>query len=262
MSGAVVLAARAAFRSGAGLVYVICPDSISKIIHTLTIESIVKGVKTNQKFGTFKENSLDSTYNLIKNSDVMLIGPGMGQNQSTKKLLLKLLKNNLVKKNKNIKVILDADAICLIDKKYIKNQKLSKYPFILTPHAGEMARLLKTNTSNIKNNRIEIASKTSKELNSIIILKGANTVISNPKKEIYINTTGNSGMATAGSGDVLSGILSGLLGQGLDCFNAAKLAVYIHGLAGDYSKKGKGTLGLIASDIVENIPKAILSLKR
>lgn len=259
MSGAVVLAANAAFRSGAGLVYVICPDCISQIVHISSTESIVRGIKTNIRYGTFKDNSIEPFMDIILKADVLVIGPGMGQNKSTKQLLNKLLKFS---QNRKLKVILDADAINFSNKDMIKNQTVSFNPIILTPHAGEMARLIKKSISYIQKNRVEITQKTSKELNSIIILKGAYTVVSNPENDTFINTTGNCGMATAGSGDVLSGILSAFIAQGINPFDAAKLSVYVHGLAGDMAKKEKGVLGLIASDIIENIPKAILSLSK
>ena len=128
---------------------------------------------------------------------------------------------------------------------------------IITPHPGEMARLLEIKTKDIQNKRREIARSFAKEYNLIVALKGYHTIVAAPDGSTYINKTGNSGMSTAGSGDVLVGIISAFLAQGLGSFDAVKFGVYIHGLAGDLATKEKTQLGLIASDIINYIPNVI-----
>ena len=259
MVGAVVLVAKAALRSGAGLVYVISPGSISPIIHGSIIEAIVRGVGHETKQGTLTQESLYDAKDIIKNADVLVIGPGLGQNKETKKAIRKLLGSKNISL-KNLQVVVDADAINVLDKATLKKQKLSKNPLIITPHPGEMARLINKRISEVQRQRIFLAEKISEELDSIIILKGHKTVVACSGKKTLVNPTGNSGMATAGAGDVLSGVLAGFLAQGVSGYGASKLAVYIHGLAGDLAEREKGTLGLIASDIIDKLPKALLSL--
>ena len=133
----------------------------------------------------------------------------------------------------------------------------AQHTTILTPHPGEMARLLNKTTAEIQKKRKVVASDFAKEYNVIVVLKGYKTVVADPKGNIYINKTGNPGMATAGSGDVLTGMIAAFLGQGLIPFQAAKYAVYLHGLAGDLAAKEKTQIGMIASDIIEKIPEAI-----
>jgi len=128
---------------------------------------------------------------------------------------------------------------------------------IITPHLGEMARILDTKAKDVHGRRREIAKNFAEEYNLIVILKGYRTIVAAPFGSIYVNKTGNSGMSTAGSGDVLVGIISAFLAQGLTSFEAAKLGVYIHGLAGDLAEKEKTQMGLIASDIVDHISEAI-----
>jgi NAD(P)H-hydrate epimerase len=128
---------------------------------------------------------------------------------------------------------------------------------IVTPHPGEMARLLGISVNKVQGQRKEISQKFARDYKLTVVLKGHNTVVADYKGNSYINKTGNPGMATAGSGDVLTGIIGAFLGQGLSAFDAAKFAVYLHGLAGDLAAKEKTQLGMIASDIIEKIPVAI-----
>ena len=152
-------------------------------------------------------------------------------------------------------VVIDAGAINFIaeNKEILKTKKC---PLVFTPHPGEFARLTGLSIDEINSNRIFLASKYANELSSIILLKGAATVISSVNGEIRINSSGNSGMATAGSGDVLSGIIAALLAQGMNLFDSASIGAYIHGLSGDIAKEKLTEFGMIASDIIDNIPYA------
>ena len=153
-------------------------------------------------------------------------------------------------------MVIDADAMGALNH-HLGILKRHKGSVILTPHAKEMSRLFAVDVNRIKKNRKLIAEKYAKDYNSIIILKGHKSIVTDGNKKFFINQTGNPGMATAGSGDVLSGIVGAFLAQGLDPFSAAKYATHIHGLAGDVAAKDKTQMGLIASDIINQIPTAL-----
>ena len=156
-------------------------------------------------------------------------------------------------------MVIDADGINALagELKIIKQAAKSKLPVILTPHPGEISRLLKISTKEIQKKRKKVAKKLAMDYNIIAVLKGFHTIVADCKNNIYINKTGNPGMATAGSGDILTGMVAAFLGQGLNGFEASKYAVYLHGLAGDIAAKEKTQISLIASDIIERIPEAI-----
>ena len=153
-------------------------------------------------------------------------------------------------------MVLDADALNAISKNVSALKKI-KSKYVVTPHPGEMAKLINKSAEYVKNNRLIVAKKFSHDYNAVVVLKGAGTIVAEPGGKCYINSTGNPGMATAGSGDVLTGIIAGFIGQGLKIFDASVIGVYIHGLAGDLTAKDKGEIGLIAGDMVEKIPYAI-----
>jgi len=189
----------------------------------------------------------------IKDIDVLVIGPGLTQNKSTQSLVRKVITQT------DKPTVIDADALNALaghlDLLYAIRYTL--YAKILTPHPGEMARLLGISVKKVQSNRQYIAKKFAKDYKVTVVLKGHNTVVADYKGNLYINRTGNPGMATAGSGDVLTGMIAAFLGQGLDAFSAGKDAAYLHGLAGDLAAKEKTQLGLIASDIIDKIPEAI-----
>ena len=248
MIGSAYLSSMAALRSGAGLVYNIVPKSLLDIFSIKLIEPIILPVEDNNT-GCFTLNSLKDIENIIKDKDVLALGPGIGMDSERQRLVKDILLNY------NGPIVLDADGInCISHNPPILSKR--KGNTILTPHPGEMARLLNTSIDKVQQDRIEYSKKFSKEYDIILVLKGHETIVTNGE-DLYINKTGNPGMATGGSGDVLTGIITSFIGQGLDPFKAAKLGVYIHGLAGDLAKIEKGEYGLIARDIVENIPKAI-----
>ncbi|NMA86916.1 MAG: NAD(P)H-hydrate dehydratase [Tissierellia bacterium] len=251
MIGSAYLASMAALRSGAGLVYNIVPKSLLEIFSIKLIEAIILPVEDNNT-GYFTLNSLKDIENIIKDKDVLALGPGIGVDNERKELVKYILLNY------KGPIVLDADGLnCISHNPSILSKR--KGATVLTPHPGEMARLLNTSIDKIQQDRIEYSKNFSKEYDIILALKGYKTIVTNGE-DLYINTTGNPGMATAGSGDVLTGIITSFIGQGLEPFKAAKLGVYIHGLAGDLVKIHKGEYGLIARDIVENIPKAIYTM--
>jgi NAD(P)H-hydrate epimerase len=186
-----------------------------------------------------------------QDKSAMAFGPGLGVSSSITKLLSQLLPQL------EAPCVLDADALNNLAS-YLDIFSRMKQPPILTPHPGEMARLLATTSSkSINEDRIGIARTFATTHRIILVLKGANTVISNPHGQIAICPTGNPGMASAGMGDVLTGVITGFLAQGLTAWNAARAGVYVHGLAGDLAARAMGEPGLIASDVISAIPRAL-----
>ncbi|MDD5109155.1 MAG: NAD(P)H-hydrate dehydratase [Candidatus Omnitrophica bacterium] len=249
-SGAALLCAESALRAGAGLVTLgtpkgLCPALISKKPKEVMILPLPE-----TKEGTLSLAAFAKIDHFLKNADVLIIGPGLGKNKSTYALIKKIIKKT------RFSMVIDADALNALNN-HLGILKAHKGEIILTPHQMEMSKLFSINVNLIKKNRKLIANKCAKHYNSIIILKGHSSVVTDGNKHLYINKTGNPGMATAGSGDVLSGIVGAFLAQGLNTFRAAKYAAYIHGLAGDIAAKDKTQMGLIASDIINRIPDAI-----
>ncbi len=253
MTGAVALASRACLRSGSGLVYSIVPESLSNIIEILVTEAVTLPVTCTNE-GHFNRSSNEYIRKVVDKMDCLVLGPGMGVDKER----IELVKDILLNTNKPI--VLDADGINCISKDK-EALSLRQHVTVITPHPAELARLLDVSVEEIQSNRIEYCRYAARTYNTITVLKGSNTVVSSPKGNIYINTTGNPGMATAGSGDVLSGMIASFIGQKIEALDAAIAGVFLHGLAGDIGAKEKGEYGLIAGDIVENIPYAIKYVK-
>ncbi|MCM8787522.1 MAG: NAD(P)H-hydrate dehydratase [Candidatus Omnitrophica bacterium] len=253
LTGAVCLCAQAALRIGAGLVRVGVPKSLNNIFEIKLTE--VMSLPLEEEMGYLSIKAFDQIKDFVKEVDVIALGCGAGRYLSVQKLFLKLLTEI------DKPIVLDADGInALVDNLEILKKRKSKN-LVLTPHLGEFSRLLKLDTEKIKQKRKELVKDFSFRYNLVLVLKGNRSLVSNGK-EIFENKTGNPGMATAGTGDVLTGIISGLIAQGLNIFKAAKLGVYLHGLAGDLAAKEKTQSCLIASDIIEHLPVAIKSVPR
>ncbi len=252
MSGAACLSSSSSIRSGSGIVYSIVPQTINEIVESNMIEVITKPIKDKGK-GYFTLDSLMDIKNAINNINALAIGPGIGVDDERIKIVEDLLLNV------NVPIILDADGLnCISNNTKILLRR--KQPTIITPHPGELSRLLNISIKEIQKNRIKYAKLTSQKFNVITVLKGANTIICGEDETIYINTTGNPGMATAGSGDVLTGMILSFVGQGINPIKASVAGVYLHGLAGDLAAYEKGQYSMIASDIIENLPYAIKSI--
>ncbi len=237
MTGAPYLASMAALRSGAGLVYNIVPSSIADIMSTKHTEVIVRSYENNSE-----------CLSHLKDLDGILVGPGLGMNEEKRELVKSILREF------KGPVVLDADGINVIDDvDTIRNRNDFT---VITPHPGELARLLGRSIHDIQKDRIYYSKYSSDKYNVISILKGHETIAAH-KDMLYINKSGNPGMATAGSGDVLAGMIISFICQGISAFDSSVLGVYSHGLAGDLAKVSKGEYGLIAGDILSNIPKAL-----
>ena len=236
MTGAAVLASRGALRSGAGLVYLSVPKELVNFVDTITPEVITLS------FDQIKD---------IK-PDAVAIGPGLGTSDRARNALSSVV-------SRPSSVIIDADAINILAKNPNLLEK-SKANLILTPHPGEMGRLIGKSVQYVQANRIKVAKDAAKKFNCIVVLKGNKTVVASPSGKNYVNSTGNPGMAKGGMGDVLTGMIAGLSGQGISPWDAAVAGVYLHGLAGDLAAKEKGEYSMTASDLIDKVPNAIQQL--
>ncbi len=249
-SGAALLCAESALRAGAGTVTIGIPRSLNLALIKNKIKEVMTLPLPETSTGSLSLAAFIKIKNAFKKTDVLIVGPGLDKHQSTLALVRKIVQLF------NLPMVIDADALGALSH-HLRILKQHKGNLILTPHAQEMANLFGIDINYINNNRKLVAKKYAKAYNSLIILKGHRSIITDGEKGFYLNKTGNPGMATAGSGDVLCGIVGAFLAQGLDVFNAAKYAAYIHGLAGDIAAKDKTQMGLIASDIISRIPKAL-----
>jgi NAD(P)H-hydrate epimerase len=249
MTGAAMLTCEAVLRSGAGLLKVAIPQSLNSIMETRLIEAITVPLPELKK-GVVGISDIEKIIKTMKESNVIAIGPGSGQTRELEEVLRNICEEA------TIPIVLDADALnSLAHRLDILN--LLKTTAVLTPHIGEMARLTNMSIEDIQRDKIQVAMEFAKKWKVILILKGARTVVASPEGKLFINITGNPGMATAGSGDVLTGIITGFLAQGIQPLEAALAAVYIHGTAGDRAANRIGEYGLMAGDIIRELPYAI-----
>jgi NAD(P)H-hydrate epimerase len=283
-TGAAFMAAKACLRSGAGIVTIGVPESLADIFQSRVTEEMTL-VLPDRGDGTLAEKASGTILDFLnKKADVIAIGPGIGVSADTSKIIKTLIQYS------TSPLVIDADGInSLQDNGRILSK--TKVPIILTPHPGEMARLLQKSAvitqqsdpppppnrggraregvksarsellTKIEQDRINTAISFVKKTRTYLVLKGVPTIIAAPDGNAYINSTGNPGMATAGTGDVLTGMISGFLSQGLKPLEASLLGVYMHGLAGDIAASEKGMHSLIATDIIENLPAAFHALR-
>ena len=249
MAGAPYLTTMSSLRTGSGYSYALIPSTIESIMSIKLTEAIVKAI-SDDGIGHFSMESLQDILMYIKDMDSLAVGPGMGVDGDRTYLVKEILKNS------KVPIVLDADALnCVSEMPHILEEHNS--PLIITPHPGELSRLLDVSIEKIQEKRVYYSEYIAKRYNIVVVLKGHRTVVASPKLGIYINETGNPGMATAGSGDVLTGMIASLLAQGLKSFDAARLGVHLHGIAGDIAREKIGEYSMIAGDIVDNIYLAI-----
>ncbi|HPG40526.1 MAG TPA: NAD(P)H-hydrate dehydratase [bacterium] len=253
-TGAACLTSLAVLRTGAGLCYLAVPKSLNSIVESKLTEVISWVVEDDDKGYLFADNN-GELVKKIQQQSAVVIGPGLGQQPQTGELVHALLRG--IEKP----CVLDADGLnlCAGQTRLFREYRGD---LILTPHPGEFSRLTGLPAPEIVKNRLEVVRQYAQEWQVTIILKGGPTIIGCRNGQVYINSTGNAGMATAGSGDVLSGMIAALLAQGVPAEKAAIAGVYLHGLAGDIAKKNYGEMGLVAGDIVNAIPKALLTCAR
>lgn len=254
-SGAGVLTARGAQRCGVGLVRTAVRKSVNQVyehllpeVVTLPMEESVK--QSADEPSRLSEKGIRDIAKIAARSDAVVAGPGWGLGADW----FTVLKDLVHMENKPL--LLDADALNLISS-HLDWLKQRSLPPVLTPHPGEMSRLTGLSVDEINNNRLMVTARAAREWNAVVLLKGPGTIVGAPNGEIMVNTNGNPGMATAGSGDVLAGIIGAFLAQGLAPFQAAVLGCWLHGAAGDEAAKQAGEISLMASDIIACIPEVI-----
>jgi len=248
LSGAAVLASTAALRAGAGLVTLAVPVGLHDLMEIKLTEVMTRPLPQTEDLCIGTE-ALAVVREMVENSDVLALGPGLSTGDSTVEFVRQLLPG-LQKP-----AVIDADGLnALVGASEIMDDCAAAV--VMTPHPGEMARLMGIKTGEVQNNRVEVCLEAAKRWKAVMVLKGNRTIIAHPDGTLYVNPTGNPGMATGGTGDVLTGIIAGLLGQGLSALEAAVAGVYFHGLAGDLAAAGKGMISLAAGDLLDYLPQA------
>jgi ADP-dependent NAD(P)H-hydrate dehydratase len=253
MSGAAVLCGSSALRGGAGLVQVATPADTLPIVAAANPCYLTLPLP-NDDHGRLHATAASEVDGLVRHSTVVVAGPGLGQGPGVKAVVASLLAQNATP------LVLDADALNVLATDLSPLQKHRRTP-ILTPHPGEFARLLGCDVPTVQDRRQELAVRFALEHGVVLVLKGQGTIVTNGST-VYVNTTGNPGMATGGTGDVLTGLIGALIAQGLETFAAAQLGVYLHGLAGDLARDQVGETSLIASDLLDFLPRAFVAHAR
>jgi len=253
-SGAAAMSGLAALRSGAGLVTLAIPKGLNAIIQS-QIPEIMTAPMDGRKEGMWDESLCEGIREQLQGKKCLAMGPGMGAFSETRKLVLEILRGL------SIPVVLDADGLnCVCG--HLEVLKGLKAPAILTPHPGEMSRLTGESVSDIQADRIGAARRFSQAHQVHLVLKGARTVIAHPDGTVYINLTANPGMATGGMGDVLTGVIAGLLAQGLGPEAASHAGVYLHGKAADALFESMGPFGFLASEVAGALPGVIGEMRQ
>lgn len=248
MLGAACLAASAALRSGAGLVTLAVPGSLQDTAAAKLTEAMTCGLPETAE-GSLSRGAGPVVMDYLTRSTVLALGPGLSQHPETVSLVRELVQAS------GRPLVLDADGL----NAFAGEAELlagRQEPLVVTPHPGEMARLLNVEVGAVEANRVKIAEQAARRWGCVAVLKGARTVVAGPDGYTGVNSTGNPGMATGGTGDVLTGVIAALLAQGLDPFRAAAAGVYLHGRAGDIAAREKGEMGLVAGDLLSFLPLA------
>jgi NAD(P)H-hydrate epimerase len=254
LTGAAVMTSMAAYRCGTGLVVLGCPSSLNPIFEMKMTEVMTRPLPDVAKKGHLALRGLGEIRQQIEWADAIAIGPGLGTHHETAELIQRLCKEIARP------MVVDADGLNNLAKD-LSCLKAHKRPLVITPHPGEFARLTGRSIDEITDDRIRFASEFAREYSLCVVLKGAPTIVARRSGNVYINYSGNEGMATGGSGDVLTGLIGGFLAQGVCYSDAAVLATYVHGAAGDIAAEMYGSRGMIAGDILEFVPQALMELE-
>ena len=254
LTGAAVMTAQAAVRSGAGRVTLGTPRSVYPIVARRLVEVMTLPLKETAR-GSLAFSALDDILRFARKADAAAVGPGLSTRPSTRRLVAALVKRLACP------LVLDADGINCLQGQAALLRKAKKRP-VITPHDGEYRRLFGKKPPRALSERKEVAKKIASHYDCIVVLKGSRTVVSAPGGRVYVNHTGNPGMATGGTGDVLTGMIAAFLAQGLEPFLAASLAVYAHGKAGDAAARKKGETSLIATDLLDCLPGVLKKLEK
>ncbi len=253
MAGAAIFAARAALRSGVGLATVAVPRSIYPIVAAAVPEAVFLPLEETAE-GTLTAAAMSTAVSHAAAADAVVIGPGLGQSEATRALVTAVIRQATGP------VVLDADGINVI-KPHILIEETGIAPLILTPHVGEMARLLGISIQAVQADREGIACRAARECRATVVLKGHHTLVVSPHEPSLRNDTGNDGMATGGSGDLLAGLIGGLAAQGIPPRDAAAAGVYLHGAAGDRAAARLSRRAMLPSDMIEELGALFLQFE-
>jgi NAD(P)H-hydrate epimerase len=255
-AGAAVLVARGALRTGAGLVTVGTPASCLPVVAAQQAEVMTTPLPETAS-GALARGASGAVQKLLAARDALAIGPGLGTASETRNAVISIISRG------ESPTVIDADglnAFAAGGKKTLSRLQGMTWPLVVTPHPGEAGRLLDSSAASVQDDRLGSARKLAENTGAVVVLKGHRTLVATPEGHVAINSRGNPGMATAGTGDVLTGIVGALLARGLDGDSAARLAVFLHGDAGDRAAAQRGEEGLIASDLVDQLPASLLEL--
>jgi len=254
MAGAAILSIKAALRSGIGMVRAFIPECIYPIAASCVHEAVFTPVKENV-YGTVSPGYVEKILEAAQKSEALLLGPGLGLNEDTIEL------TELLLQKVPVPVLLDADGLnALSRKKHLLINHGS--PLVLTPHLGEMSRISGIHINEIQKEPLASCEALVRDSDSLVlVLKGHNTIVYDSDSNIFMNKTGNSGMAVGGSGDVLAGVIASLLAQGMDPLGASAAGVFIHGRAGDIAAEKLSKASMLPSDIIENLPGVFKELQ-
>ncbi|MGO9059490.1 MAG: NAD(P)H-hydrate dehydratase [Candidatus Binataceae bacterium] len=253
--GAALLASRAALRTGAGLVTAAIPACVAVVVAAGQAELMTEPMPDVD--GHFGPEAIARLREIVRRKTALMVGPGIGVSDDTKALVEFLITEC---SSSQCPLLIDADALNALAELGCGLIRKAKGPVVLTPHPGEMARLLAQDTAAVNSDRISAARRLCDLTGAHCLLKGNRTVIASPAGVVYVNSSGNPGMATAGMGDALSGILGTLLGQGMEALDALALGVFLHGMAADRLARHLGSVGFLAGDLISEVPAALAAL--
>ncbi|MDY7094493.1 MAG: NAD(P)H-hydrate dehydratase [Acidobacteriota bacterium] len=253
-AGAAILAARSAVRAGAGLVTAAVPCGQLAVVDGGSLESMTLACAETED-GQLAPAAVDELLAVLRDRDALALGPGLGVGEETEAAIRRLVLEATVP------LVLDADGLNAFAGHAAALARRSA-PTVLTPHPGELGRLLQCSAAEVQEDRPAAARRAAELTGAVVLLKGHRTLVATPDGELYINTTGNPGMATGGTGDVLTGLVGGLLAQGMEALAAAQLGAFCHGLAGDLASEELGERGLAAGDLLDRLPKVLQRLAR
>lgn len=253
-TGAAAMAATSAMRAGAGLVTLGLPAGLNAVVEPMVLEAMTVQLDETEN-GSLAASSAEPILSLLEDKDCLAIGPGLGTGSATKDLISEVISKA------SVPMVIDADGLNALAGNTGVLLKVNA-PVILTPHPGEMARLMDSTPEKVQADRVACAREFAQSFRTHLILKGARTVIAHPDGRVIINPTGNPGMAAGGMGDVLTGLIAGLLAQGYSPQSSAHLAVWLHGAAADALSQTKGPVGFLASEVMAEIPTQIKRVAR
>jgi NAD(P)H-hydrate epimerase len=254
MTGAAVLASLAALRAGCGLVSLGVPQSLNAICEVKATEVITRPLPEVKDKAALAARALGEILKWLEPAQCLVLGCGVGRHHETRELLGRLVERQTAP------LVLDADGLHPFGQ---DPDRLVRHraPLVITPHPGELAHLLGVTSEEVQADRLAMARRAARHFDCVCVLKGATTVVASVTGQAYLNPTGNSGMGTAGAGDVLAGMIGSLVAQGMSMLGAATAGAYLHGLAGDLAAQIVGERGLIASDLLDSLPDALQSVE-